>query len=168
VAALAQSYRGARLRVGIAWHTKADQAQGRRIDLQQLEPLLRTPDVRFVSVQYGDHRAEIAALKERCGVDILADPSVDQMKDLDGFAAQLAALDLVVTIDNSAAHFAGALGVPCWVLLPSLPEWRWQLDRPDSIWWPSLRLYRQSRRGDWSGPVARLAADLARLLQERP
>ena len=168
VAALAQSYRGARLRVGIAWHTKADQAQGRRIDLQQLEPLLQTPAVRFVSVQYGDHRAEVAALKARCGVDILEDPSVDQMKDLDGFAAQLAALDLVVTIDNSAAHFAGALGVPCWVLLPSLPEWRWQLDRPDSIWWPSLRLYRQSRRGDWSGPVARLAADLARLLQERP
>jgi tetratricopeptide (TPR) repeat protein len=168
VAALAQHYDGSRLRVGVAWHTTADQAQGRRIDLQQLEPLLRTPGVRFVSVQYGDRRAEIAALKARCGVDIMEDPSVDQMKDLDGFAAQLAALDLVITIDNSAAHFAGALGVPCWVLLPSLPEWRWQLDRPDSIWWPSLRLYRQSRRGDWSEPVTRVTADLARRLRDRP
>jgi tetratricopeptide (TPR) repeat protein len=168
VAALKQRYQGARLRIGIAWHTAADQAQGRRIDLQQLEPLLRTPGIRFISVQYGNHGAEIAALKARTGVEILEDPAIDQMKDLDGFAAQLAALDLVVTIDNSAAHFAGALGVPCWVLLPFLPEWRWQRDRSDSIWWPSLRLFRQSRRGDWGEPVAGLSAALARLLQERP
>jgi tetratricopeptide (TPR) repeat protein len=168
VAGLKRSYQGARLRVGIAWHTRADQAQGRCIELQQFEPLLLTPGIRFFSVQYGDHGAEIGALKARCGVEIFADPSIDQMKDLDGFAAQLAALDLVITIDNSAAHFAGALGVPCWVLLPYLPEWRWQLGRSDSIWWPSLRLYRQSRRGDWSEPLARLSAALVRLLQEQP
>lgn len=168
VATLKKSYRGAGLNIGIAWHTKADQEQGRRIDLAQLEPLLLTPGVRFVSVQYGDHQAAIAALKGRTGIEIFEDPSIDQLKDLDGFAAQLAALDLVVTIDNSAAHFAGALGVPCWVLLPFLPEWRWQRDRSVSIWWPSLRLFRQSRRGDWSGPVAALSAALAQRLRERP
>jgi tetratricopeptide (TPR) repeat protein len=167
VAALKSRYREAGFNVGIAWFTKADQQQGRGIELEQLEPLLSTPGVRFVSVQYGDHRAAIAALKERTGVGIFEDPSIDQLKDLDGFAAQLAALDLVVTIDNSAAHFAGALGVPCWVLLPFLPEWRWQRDRTDSIWWSSLRLFRQSRRGDWSEPVAALSAALHGRLQAR-
>ncbi|MGH6883086.1 MAG: tetratricopeptide repeat protein, partial [Hypericibacter sp.] len=167
LATLKKSHRGAELNVGLAWYTKADQEQGRGVALEQLEPLLGTPDVRFVSVQYGDHRAAIAALKDRTGIEIFEDPSIDQLKDLDGFAAQLAALDLVVTIDNSAAHFAGALGVPCWVLLPFLPEWRWQRDRADSIWWPSLRLFRQSRRGHWGEPVAALSAALSRRLQER-
>jgi tetratricopeptide (TPR) repeat protein len=167
VAAFKKSYRGAGLNIGLAWFTKADQEQGRRIELEQLEPLLATPGVRFVSVQYGDHRAAIAALKDRTGIEIFEDPSIDQLKDLDGFAAQLAALDLVVTIDNSAAHFAGALGVPCWALLPFLPEWRWQRDRSDSIWWPSLRLFRQRHRDDWREPVAALTTALARRLQER-
>ncbi len=167
VAALKSRYRETGFNVGIAWFTKADQQQGRGIELAQFEPFLSAPGVRFVSVQYGDHREAIAALKERTGVEIFEDPSIDQLKDLDGFAAQLAALDLVVTIDNSAAHFAGALGVPCWVLLPFLPEWRWQRDRPDSIWWSSLRLFRQSRRGDWSEPVAALSTALARRLQAR-
>ena len=167
VAALKSRYREAGFNIGIAWFTKADRQQGRGIELAELEPLLATPGVRFVSVQYGDHRAAIAALKQRTGVEIFEDPSIDQLKDLEGFAAQLAALDLVVTIDNSAAHFAGALGVPCWVLLPFLPEWRWQRDRPDSIWWSSLRLFRQSRRGDWSEPLAALSTALARRLQAR-
>jgi ADP-heptose:LPS heptosyltransferase len=123
--------------------------------------------VRFVSVQYGDHAEALAALDARCGVEVLVDPAIAQMKDLDGFAAQLASLDLVVTIDNSAAHFAGALGIPCWVLLPFLPEWRWQRDRLDSIWWTSPRLFRQRRRDDWREPVAAISDELSRLLQER-
>lgn len=166
VAALRQNYRGD-LNVGIAWFTKADRQQGRGIELTQLEPLLSTPGVRFVSVQYGDHRAALAALRDRTGIEVFQDPAIDQLKDLEGFAAQLAALDLVITIDNSAAHFAGALGVPCWVLLPFLPEWRWQRDRPDSIWWPSLRLFRQRRRGDWSEPLVALATALMQRLQGR-
>jgi tetratricopeptide (TPR) repeat protein len=168
MAALAPRYRGPELKIGLAWHTRADREQGRSIDLRELEPLLRMPGTRFVSVQYGDHAEALAALKARCGVDILVDPAIDQMKDLDGFAAQLALLDLVITIDSSAAHFAGALGIPCWVLLPFLPEWRWQRDRSDSIWWKSLRLFRQRRRGDWREPVAAMSAELSRLLRERP
>jgi tetratricopeptide (TPR) repeat protein len=167
VAAVKQRYQGPGLKVGLAWHTRADREQGRSIDLRQLEPLLRIPGVRFVSVQYGDHAEALAALEARCGVEVLVDPAIDQMKDLDGFAAQLASLDLVVTIDNSAAHFAGALGIPCWVLLPFLPEWRWQRDRLDSIWWTSLRLFRQRRRDDWREPVAAISDELSHLLQER-
>jgi len=69
--------------------------------------------------------------------------------DIDLFAAQIAAMDMVITIDNSTAHLAGALGVPTWVLLPFAPDWRWLQSRPDSLWYPTLRLFRQPQRGDW-------------------
>jgi hypothetical protein len=82
------------------------------------------------------------------------------MKDMDGFAAQVAGLDLVVCIDNSTAHMAGALGVPAWVLLPAFPEWRWMLGREDSPWYPTLRLFRQTSPGDWGGVLESVAVAL--------
>jgi ADP-heptose:LPS heptosyltransferase len=83
----------------------------------------------------------------------LVDRDVDQLTNIDAFAAQIAAMDLVVTIDNSTAHLAGALGVPTWVLLPFAPNWRWLLERSDSLWYPSIRLFRQTREGDWQSVV---------------
>jgi ADP-heptose:LPS heptosyltransferase len=82
------------------------------------------------------------------------------LTDLDGFAAQVAALDLVITISNTTAHVAGALGVPCWVLLPSgLGEnWYWFLDRDDSPWYPSVRLFRQSEPGVWTDVINNVGA----------
>jgi len=158
---LKSRYGGDRLRVGIAWHTTAPNAGLRRqLALSRLTPLLRHPGARFVSLQYGDHAAEIAALAAQ-GSELLQDPEVDPWSDLDGWAAQIAALDLVITIDNSTAHMAGALGVPCWVMLPHPPEWRWLLARADCLWWPSLQLFRQPRPGDWGPVIAELTARLA-------
>lgn len=159
--ALSRRYGSDRLRVGIAWHTSAANAGlRRRLPLSALLPLLRLPGARFVNLQYGDHAAEIAALAASGG-ELLQDPTIDPWADLDGFAAQIAALDLVITIDNSTAHMAGALGVPCWVMLPHPPEWRWLLQRTDSIWWPSLRLFRQSEPGDWAPLIDALTLSLA-------
>jgi ADP-heptose:LPS heptosyltransferase len=75
-------------------------------------------------------------------------------------AAAILALDLVVTSDTAVAHLAGALGRPAWVMLQHVPDWRWLLDRADSPWYPSLRLYRQRRAGDWSEVTERIAGDL--------
>jgi ADP-heptose:LPS heptosyltransferase len=69
-------------------------------------------------------------------------------------------MDLVIAVDTSVAHLAGALGLPLWVLLPHMPDWRWLLDRSDSPWYPSARLYRQERAGDWNAPLAKVRADL--------
>jgi ADP-heptose:LPS heptosyltransferase len=85
----------------------------------------------------------------------LVDPSAD-LRDFADTAALISALDLVITVDTSVAHLAGALGKPCWVMLPFAPDFRWMLDREDSPWYPSMRLFRQQSTRDWDGVVARI------------
>ncbi|HEX7380170.1 MAG TPA: glycosyltransferase family 9 protein, partial [Pirellulales bacterium] len=82
-------------------------------------------------------------------------------------AAVLANLDLHICCDTSLAHLAGALGVPVWVALPFAPDWRWLLDREDSPWYPTMRLFRQRREGDWSDVFERIAAAARQLADER-
>ena len=85
------------------------------------------------------------------------------LSDLDT-AAVMASLDLIVTSDTSIAHLAGALGRPVWVALQHVPDWRWQLGREDCPWYPSMRLFRQTRRGDWEDVFARITAAAADLV----
>jgi ADP-heptose:LPS heptosyltransferase len=85
-----------------------------------------------------------------------------RIADFADTAALVSRLDLVVTIDTSVAHLAGAMGVPVWVLVAHAPDWRYHLARDDQPWYPSMRLFRQERDGDWSGAVARLAEALSR------
>jgi ADP-heptose:LPS heptosyltransferase len=80
--------------------------------------------------------------------------------DFSQTAALVEALDLVVTVDTSIAHLAGALGKQVWVLVPFKPDWRWLLGRNDSPWYPSMRLFRQTQRGDWQAPLAQIDAAL--------
>ena len=82
-------------------------------------------------------------------------------------AAVMKNLDLVISTDTSVPHIAGALGCPVWVLLRKVPDWRWMLDREDSPWYPTMRLFRQETLDDWNGVVARVAAELSRLVAER-
>lgn len=146
--------------VGLAWHTNNRKTgRNRSIDLSLFAPLLARPDIRWVSLQYGDHEA-LEKQATLAGVDILIDRAVDQFSNIDRFAAQIAAMDIVVTIDNSTAHLAGALGIPTWVLLPFAPDWRWQQAREDSPWYPTMRLFRQPRRGDWQSVLQRVQREL--------
>ena len=114
----------------------------------------------FVNLQYGDCVEEIADLKRKTGIDVLSLPEIDNYGDLDGLAALIEACDLVVSIDNSTAHLAGALNKQTFVLLPYAPDWRWMMDRDDSPWHPSLRLFRQQALGDWDGVFTRLGKAL--------
>jgi ADP-heptose:LPS heptosyltransferase len=91
------------------------------------------------------------------------DPSA-ALNDFADTAALVTALDLVITVDTAVAHLAGALGRPCWVLLPWIGcDWRWLRDRADSPWYDSVRLYRQPREGDWASVIAAVKRDLAAL-----
>jgi tetratricopeptide (TPR) repeat protein len=139
--------------VGLAWHTKAPKTGRKRsIDLSLLAPLLARPDTRWISLQYGDFDVLEEQAEAAC-VPILIDRSVDQFTNVDLFAAQIAAMDRVITIDNSTAHLAGALGVPVWLLLPFASDWRWLREREDSPWYPTMRIFRQPRLGDWDSVV---------------
>jgi len=146
-------YSDGRKTVGLAWYT-ANKKTGRirSIDLSMLAPLFALSGVRWISLQYGGHDA-LEEQAAAANAPILIDRDVDQFTNVDEFAGQVAAMDLVITIDNSTAHLAGALGVPAWVLLPFAPDWRWLLDRSDSPWYPSIRLFRQTRMDDWQSVV---------------
>lgn len=85
------------------------------------------------------------------------------LQDFGDTAALVSALDLVVTVDTSVAHLAGALGKPVWVLLPYVPDWRWMLEREDSPWYPGMRLFRQPARGDWDSVLQRVRGELRAL-----
>ena len=150
-----------RPRVGLAWQTRNKKSGGSRsIDLALLAPLFSRSDIQWVSLQYGDHDA-LENQASTAGATLLIDRAVDQLSDIDNFAAQISAMDLVVTIDNSTAHLAAALGVPTWVLLPFAPDWRWLLGRDDSPWYPTMRLFRQPLSGDWPSVVEQVQAALA-------
>jgi hypothetical protein len=84
----------------------------------------------------------------------------DDLKDFADTAALIDNLDLVITVDTSIAHLAGALAKPVWVMLSSVADWRWLLDCDDSPWYPTMRLFRQSSIGDWSGVIRRVAIEL--------
>lgn len=153
--------------VGIAWKSVNAAFQGKNLPLADWAPVLRTEGALFLSVQYGDAAADLAAA-EATGVAVARDPEVDALVDLDGFAAQLAAVDLVISISNSTIHQASGLGRPVWGLLHVRPDWRWGVAGPDCPWFPSLRLYRQPERGAWEPVLAAVAGDLRRWLADRP
>ena len=160
-----KQYCDGRRLIGLAWQTK-NQRTGRKrsIDLKQLAPLFALSGIRWISLQYGD----FDALEEQAAAvaaPLQIDRGVDQYADLDRFAAQVAALDMVVTIDNSTAHLAGALGLPVWLLLPFAADWRWMEERRESLWYPTLRLFHQSRPGDWETVVEGVQSELGKLLR---
>ncbi len=149
---------GPGLKVGIAWQSKTPLwGLIKSAPLRHWAPILQTPGLQFVSLQYGDCDDDVATARA-LGATIDCDPTVDQMASLDDFAAQIAALDMVITVSNTTAHLAGALGVPCHVLLAFSPDWRWQArgDRP--LWYPHQTLYRQAAPGAWEAPIAAVAA----------
>ena len=110
--------------------------------------MFNLPAICWISLQYGDRQA-LEAQAASAKAPILFDPAVNQLSDLDAFAAQISAMDLVITIDNSTAHLAGAFGVPVWLLLPFGPDWRWLQTCSTSPWYPTMRLFRQAQLADW-------------------
>ncbi|MCB2081530.1 MAG: hypothetical protein KDD76_02765, partial [Rickettsiales bacterium] len=145
--------------IGIAWHTTNQENAlqlARNIPLSHWAPILQLPDTQFISLQYGDHQEEIRAVEAQLGITIHTDTSVDALKSLDDFAAQVAALNRVISIDNATVHMAGALGIPTETLLPFVPNWRWGLGRNDCPWYPTMRLWRQPAPGNWEAPLRTL------------
>ncbi len=153
----------ARLRVGLAWAGSPANVddRNRSCSLQALAGLFERPDVAWINLQLGAGREELRAVK----TPILdwGDEQIDYAET----AALMAELDLIVTVDTSIAHAAGALGRPVWIMLQYIADFRWLLNRADSPWYPTAHLFRQPHPGDWTGVVAALRAALADFAAER-
>lgn len=147
------------LKVGLVWHGNPMQRNNRKRSLPEaLWPRLgRVPGVSWVSLQAGPSAGEAALLERLGALDV-----TPGLTDWAETGAVLSALDLVVTVDTGVAHLAGALGVPVWLLLSFAPDWRWQLGRDDNLWYPSMRLFRQPRPGDWAPVLEQVGAGLER------
>jgi tetratricopeptide (TPR) repeat protein len=150
------------LKVGIAWAGKPAYSddRNRSMNFFVLAPLLQLPDVALVSLQKGDASQQIA------GNSRIFDWTAE-LADFSQTAGLIANLDLVITVDTAVAHLAGAMGKPVWTLLPYAPDWRWMLDRTDTPWYPTMRLFRQQRMGDWSEPIEQVTRSLQGLPQGR-
>jgi len=169
-AALRTRYRewsGGRPVVAVAWKSVNVAFKGKNLPLSAWGPVLGNRGALFLCAQYGDVAGDLEAARAATGVAVVRDPEVDPLADLDGFAAQLAAVDLVISISNSTIHQACGLGRPVWGVLHLRPDWRWGVEGTGCPWFPSLRLYRQTARGDWDPVLGRIGADLRGWLADR-
>jgi hypothetical protein len=154
--------RGARLKVGLVWsgNPTHDDDRIRSIDPEGLIDLISIEGVEFHSLQVPirpEHQAIVAQWPR--WVD-----RTSGLMDFRATAEYLEGLDLVISVDTAVAHLAGALGKPVWLMVQDSPDWRWLLNRADSPWYPTLRLFRQSHRGDWRPVLEQVVAELHRAM----
>ena len=142
-------------KIGLAWAGSATHKndKNRSIPVRKLSPLAEVKNARFISLQKGATTSAPEALN-------VADLT-SELNDFGDTAALIANLDLVITADTAVAHLAGAMGKPVWIMMPFVPDWRWMLNRNDSPWYPTAKLFRQETPGDWTGVMKRVVAALA-------
>ena len=166
VGQLQEKYRslaGDKLLVGISWKStgiEKKRAQTKNAPLKHWTPILSQKDCYFVNLQYGNIREEIEAYTIATGYPIYIDEEIDPLSDLDGFAAQVSVLDLIVSTSNTTVHMSGGLGKKVWGLLSSRPDWRWMLEEENTPWYQTVRLFRQEKSGDWEGVFQRISSAL--------
>jgi ADP-heptose:LPS heptosyltransferase len=145
-------------KVGFVWAGSPTNAndKNRSCLVEHFEILFELPTVSYFSLQVGDHAADLD--------DKITDNAFNLGADFADFAdtaASIAALDLIISVDTSVAHLAGAMGKPVWTLLPYAGEWRWLLERDDSPWYPTMKLFRQKHPGDWQGLFEQVREELS-------
>ena len=151
--------------IGISWKSSNLEYLIKSIQLQDMEQMFTGLDVVLINLQYGDVDDEIREFKEATGIDVVQCASVDNREDLDGLAALIEACDIVISTSNVTVHLAGALAKETWVLLSYvMVNFWWLLERTDSVWYPSLTLYRQPTLNDWDSVYVSIRKDLERKL----
>jgi hypothetical protein len=145
-------------RVAIAWSGTPSHPddRNRSISLVLLEPLLSLDHINVVSIQREVRQEDAELLARLPRLTNLG----QELADFDDTAAVISLVDLVISVDTSVGHVAGALARPTWILLPFCPDWRWMIDRDDSPWYPTARLFRQGAPGDWPSVIARVTEEL--------
>ena len=155
-------------KVGISWQGNNKYAADhfRSVPLKHFAPLAGIPGVRLISVQALWGTEQLQDLPAGMTVETLGEELVNNPDGFREMAAVMAAVDLMIVSDSAPAHLAGALGRPVWVALHDHPDWRWLVGRSDSPWYPTMRLFRQDKVGDWGGVFDRIAAALAAAVRD--
>lgn len=149
---------------GISWKSKNEKSGDKRsLTLNKMLESLGARNFQFVNLQYGNVGDEVSEAEKALNIRILHCESVDNKDDIDGLAALIQACDLVISIDNTTVHLAGALGQDVRVLLPFSSDWRWLVERSDTPWYPSMKLYRQTIEHDWDGVLSEVLHELEQL-----
>jgi ADP-heptose:LPS heptosyltransferase len=128
-----------------------------------MQALSALHNAQFINLQYGNTRDDLRHLAT-LGLDIYNDPEIDPLLSIDDQAAQISALDLVLTIDNTTVHVAGALGVQTYLLLPTDPDWRWGLEQKNSYWYPSVTFVRNPNPNNWAAAIEIAVEEISRML----
>jgi len=151
--------------VGLVWAGSPAHRNDRRrsMSLEMLSALSTLGGVQLYSLQKGPAAEQVEQLAGK--IKVIG--WTEELIDLADTAGLIANLDLVIAVDTSVAHLSGAMGKAVWTLLPAAPDWRWLLDRSDSPWYPSMRLFRQDRPGDWVGVIGRVKRELGEMLEKR-
>jgi hypothetical protein len=150
--------------IGLFWRSVAPLiGRSKSAELIDFAPLLRLPDCRFVDLQYGDTLADRRFVTRELGIRVERLDDIDNTNDIDGLAALIAACDTIVTVSNTTAHLAGALGRPTWVLVPSgnARIWYWFKERPQSPWYPHVHLVRQRRAQPWADLIGSATQEIS-------
>jgi hypothetical protein len=156
--------------VGLSWASSNSKVgAAKTASLLDFETVLRIPRCRFIDLQYGNTQAERDVVASEFGINVERLKDVDNFNDIDGLAALISACDIVVTISNTTAHLAGALGKRTWVFLPSGRGrfWYWFRDREDSPWYPAVRLKRQMQNQSWSELISLAVSEIADAAQQQ-
>ncbi|MFN3191635.1 MAG: tetratricopeptide repeat protein [Aureliella sp.] len=156
-----------RFRIGIAWQGNPDHQADmfRSFPLNCFEGIASIPGVELISLQQGFGSEQLNEWKANSPIKVFQGEIDSTKGTFMDTAGMMQHLDLVITSDTAIAHLGGALGVPTWIALGVVPDWRWLMEREDSLWYESVRLFRQTEFGDWAGVFRRMADEVSRLAQ---
>jgi len=155
-----------KFKIGISWKTLNKLQQYRNIDLKKMLPIFSNKNCDFVNLQFGKFDDEMKYIKSKFGINIKSIKEINNFSDIDNLAALINCLDLVITIQNSTAHLSGALGKNTWLMLAKNARWHWLKEENKSIWYPSIKIYRQEKNADWNNVVNNISIDLKSLINQ--
>ena len=156
-----------KFKVGISWKSLNEKRKHRNIDLTQMLPILSNPHCDFINLQFGKFDEDLQQLQSKHGIKIRTIKEIDHYNNIEDLAALINCLDLVINIQNSNADLAAALGQNTWVMVTKygVVEWRWTINEKKSIWYPTTKIFRQEKAGNWNNVINNINMDLKKLIK---
>ena len=152
-----------KFKVGLSWKTLNKKQKFRNINLEQMLPILSNTNCDFINLQFGKFDEDLQQLQSKHGIKIRTIKEIDNYNNIEDLAALINCLDLVITIQNSTALLAAALGKNTWIMLVKNPRWHWLINKKKSLWYPAAKLFRQEKIGDWNTVIKSIAMDLKKI-----